>query len=307
MSTLEERLLPLGELGRPLAHADLKILSALGPEGMRVFWLAWRQFSAERRHELVQALDELGEDNLDLDFRPVLRACLSDDDPEVRTAAIRGLWEDESERTMDRLITLLDDDAGIVRAAAAVALAPFAQRAELGELPAPAAQRILSALLGAATDPEQPLEVRRRAIEGLGYFAASREAQTEIGRAYAHSEVTMRESAILAMGRSMRPTWFPYIERELKSPSPALRYEAARAVGELADDGRPLLPALLPLVDDDDTEISLAAIWALGQIGGSNAKRLLERLARSKDVTRRQAANDALEELSLEDADPFHR
>lgn len=307
MSTFEERLLPLGELGRPLAHADLKILSALGPESLRVFWLAWRQFPAERRHELVQALDELGEDNLDLDFRPVLRACLSDDDPEVRAAAIRGLWEDDSERTMDRLITLLDDDAGIVRAAAAVALAPFAQRAELGELTMPAAQRILSALLGAVIDPEQPLEVRRRAVEGLGYFAGSREAQTEIGRAYAHSEVTMRESAVLAMGRSMRPTWFPYIERELKSPSPALRYEAARAVGELADDGRPLLPALLPLVDDDDTEISLAAIWALGQIGGSNAKRLLERLARSKDVTRRQAANDALEELSLEDADPFHR
>jgi HEAT repeat protein len=63
---------------------------------------------------------------------------------------------------------------------------------------------------------------------------------------------------------------------------------------------------LLPLVDDDDTEISLAAIWALGQVGGPSAKRLLERLVRVKDTTRRQAASEALEELSLEDADPFH-
>jgi HEAT repeat protein len=111
----------------------------------------------------------------------------------------------------------------------------------------------------------------------------------------------MRESAVLAMGRSMRPTWFPYIERELKSPSPALRYEAARAVGELGEDGRPLLAALLPLVDDDDAEIAQAAIWALGQVGGASARRLLERLARSKDDARSQAASDALEELSLDE------
>jgi HEAT repeat protein len=306
MSTLEAQLAPLGDLGRPLAHAELKILSALGPEGLRIFWQAWRQFPAERRLEIVQAIGELGEDNIDLDFRPVLRACLSDDDPEVRAAAIGGLWEDESERTMDRLIGLLNDEVGSVRAAATVALAPFAYRAEVGELPANAGQRVMAALLDTATDPEQPLDVRRRAIEGLGYFAASREAQAEIGRAYAHAEVTMRESAILAMGRSMRPTWFPYIERELKSPSPALRYEAARAVGELAEEGRPMLATLLPLVDDDDTEISLAAIWALGQMGGPNAKRLLERLARSKDATRRQAASDALEELSLDDADTLY-
>jgi HEAT repeat protein len=249
----------------------------------------------------VRELDALAEDNIDLDFRPVLRACLSDADAEVRAAAIEGLWEDESERTMERLITLLHDEAGLVRAAAAVALAPFAYRAELGELPAATGQKLLATLLEVTVDPEQPLEVRRRSVEGLGYFAGSKEAQAEIGRAYAHSELMMRESAVLAMGRSMRPTWFPYIERELKSQSPALRYEAARAVGELGDEGRPLLPSLLPLVDDDDAEIAQAAIWSLGQVGGPGAKRVLERLSRSSDEARRQAASDALEELKLDE------
>lgn len=299
--TFEEQLARLGDMGHGLAHAELKALAGLGPESLKVFWQAWREFPAYRRLEIVQALDDLAEDNVDMDFRPVFRACLSDADPEVRAAAVASLWEDESERTMDRLITLLDDEAGIVRSAAAVALAPFAYRAEVGELPPAAGQRVQAALMRVAIDPEQPLEVRRRAIEGLGYFAGSKEAQAEIGRAYAHSESMMRESAVLAMGRSMRPTWFPYIERELKSPSPALRYEAARAVGEIGEDGRPLLTALLPLVDDDDTEISLAAIWSLGQVGGPSAKRLLERLARSKDDARRQAASEALEELSLEE------
>jgi HEAT repeat protein len=299
--TFEEQLARLGDLGKPVAHAELKALSNLGPEMLKGFWAAWRQFPAERRLEIVRELDALAEDNVDMDFRPVFRACLSDADPDVRAASIHGLWEDESERTMERLIALMDDDAGQVRSAATVALAPFAYRAEVGELPAAASQQLQAALLRTATDPEQPMDVRRRAIEGLGYFAGSKEAQAEIGRAYAHSELSMRESAVLAMGRSMRPTWFPYIERELKSPSPALRYEAARAVGELGEDGRSLLTSLLPLVDDEDIEISQAAIWALGQVGGPSAKRVLERLSRSKDDARRQAASDALDELAIDE------
>lgn len=295
----EEQIADLGDLSKPLSHAELKVLSNLGPENLKIFWQAWRQFPGERREAIIHALNDLGEDNIDMDFRPVLRASLSDSEPAVRAAAINGLWEDESQQLMDRLIQLIDDDAGEVRAAATIGLARFAYRAELGELPGLVAQRVYATLLKTATDPEQPLEVRRRAIEGLGYFASSKEAQAEIGRAYAHSEILMRESAVLAMGRSMRPTWFPYIERELKSPSPALRYEAARAVGELGEDGRPFLPTLLPLVDDEDGDIAMAAIWALGEVGGPSAKRVLQRLARSKDDARRQAASMALEELSI--------
>lgn len=299
--TFEEQLARLGNPERPLAHAELKILSDLGPEMLKAFWAAWRGFPVERRLAIIRELDELAEDNVDLDFRAVFQACLSDPDGEVRAAAINGLWEDESLATMNRLIAMLEDEAGVARAAATLALARFAYLSQIGGLSAADGARLLAVLLRVATDPDQPLEVRRRAVEALGYFASSKEAQTEIGRAYAHSDLAMRESALLAMGRSMRPTWFPYIERELKSPSPALRYEAARAVGELAEEGRPLLPALLPLVDDDDLEISLAAIWALGQVGGSSARRVLERLARSRDLSRRQAADEALAELALDE------
>jgi HEAT repeat protein len=59
------------------------------------------------------------------------------------------------------------------------------------------------------------------------------------------------------------------------------------------------LPSLLPLVDDDDGEIATTAIWALGQVGGPSAKRVLQRIARSKDDARRTAANAALEELTI--------
>lgn len=297
--SFEEQIAQLGDLAKPLSHNELRTLANLGPESLKIFWQAWRQFPGERRLAIIRDINPLAEDNVDLDFRPVFQVCLGDSDPEVRAAAIAGLWEDEREDTMDRLIRMLGDESGAVREAAVVALASFAYRGEIGEMSPAATQRVYGALMQTAIDPEQPLDVRRRAVEGLGYFASSKEVQVEIGRAYAHPEVTVRESAVLAMGRSMRPTWYPYIERELKSPSPAMRYEAARAVGELGEDGQPLLPSLLPLVDDDDGEISTAAIWSLGQVGGPSAKRVLQRLVRSKDEARRTAATEALEELSL--------
>jgi hypothetical protein len=73
-------------------------------------------------------------------------------------------------------------------------------------------------------------------------------------------------------------------------------------VGELGSDGETLLMALLPLVEDDDTEVATMAIWALGQVGGPHARRVLQRLTRIRDTARSQAAQDALDELALGEA-----
>lgn len=298
---IQEYLLQLQDNSRPMTVRDLKILSDLGPEQSAQFRRHWRSIPAERRLEIVHELGALTEDNLDLDFRAVFACCLDDADAEVRVAAIEGLWEDNRPATMRRLLDLLADSDSSVRAAAALGLSRFAYQAEMGELQADDARRLQRRLLDMAADPEQGIEARRRAVEGLGYFANSPEAQTEIGQAYAHPEQMMRESAVVAMGRSMRPTWYPYIERELGSRSPALRYEAARAVGELGAEGQAMVAGLIALVDDDDLEVALAAIWALGQVGGEHARRVLRRIARSNDAARRQAAVDALEELALDD------
>jgi HEAT repeat protein len=295
-----ERVAQLDTMEKAPTRLDLKLLANLGPESVYIFWEQWQRFSLERRRHIMRLLAELAEEQIQLDYRPIFRACLADQDAEIRVLAIEGLWEDDHEQMMDRLIQMLHDPAGEVRAAALLSLARFAYRAEIGDLSLSAGQRLHDVLVGAATDPEQPFEVRRRAIEALGYFADSSEAQALVDRAYNTDDIYMRESAVLAMGRSMRRQWFPYILRELKSPSPSLRYEAARAVGEIGEDGRELLPALLPLVDDEDTEIALAAIWALGQVGGADARRILQRIARSRDEVRAQVAQDALAELDLD-------
>jgi hypothetical protein len=291
------------EIGAPdhkLAMRDLKPLSGLGREERAEFWPAWSAIAPRRRAEIARAMVDLAEDNIDLDFGEALLWLLDDDDAEVRASATEGLWESDSGRVLRRLLVMLrSDPAPAVRAAVATLLSRFAHRAELDEIDQSDARALHEGLLSMILDQRQPLDVRRRSLESAGYFANADEVQRQIGLAYESDEQLLRESALVAMGRSMLPRWLPTIAKELENRSPALRYEAARAAGELAEEAQPLLPKLVLLLDDDDSEVALAAIWALGQIGGAAAKRMLEQIRKSEDDARRQAAMDALEELSL--------
>jgi HEAT repeat protein len=199
---------------------------------------------------------------------------------------------------------LANDPSPEVRAAVAVTLGRFAYMAELGELNTSDEQALRAALIGCVDDNSQPELVRRRALESAGYFGTSTPVERAIGAAYGAGDPGLRESALIAMGRSMQERWLAAIGDNLRSPTASLRYQAARAAGEFADAGETLLPRLMPLLDDDDSEVTLAAIWALGQIGGPRSKQALEQMAKSGDEAQQQAANAALIELSLDD-DPL--
>jgi HEAT repeat protein len=292
----------IGASDHKLAMRDLKPLSGLGREERADFWPAWVAIMPRRRAEIARAMVELAEDDIELDFAAAQIWLLEDDDYEVRANAIEGLWENTSTTLLHQLLRLMrSDPAPAVRAAATLSLSRFAYLAELEELEARDIQALRDGLLAIIRDTRQPLEVRRRALESAGYFGSIDEIQRQIELAFASDEQLLRESALVAMGRSMLERWLPQIGRELESQSPALRYEAARAAGEMAEDARTLLPKLSPLLNDSDSEVALAAIWALGQIGGDTAKRLLQQVRKNADDTRKQAAADALEELALGD------
>jgi HEAT repeat protein len=116
-----------------------------------------------------------------------------------------------------------------------------------------------------------------------------------IRTAYASPDELMRISAVFAMGRSADDQWIETVISELEAQSPAMRYEAARAAGEL--EARNAISPLAHLLDDPDREVQEMAIWALGQIGGDRARALLSKLAKSDDAVLAEAADDALEEL----------
>lgn len=291
-----------GALTRPLVARDLRGLSGLRQIDRREFLEAWASLPAARRTALASEMAELAEEHVDLNLGEVWYWLLEDKDPTIRVHAIEGLWEDSSIRTMRRMLALMrKDESTEVRAAAATGLGHFALRATLEELDE-GSDTLEQELSTTALNDREPLDVRRRALESAGYFAENEAVQREVERAYASDEQLLRESALVAMGRSLLPRWLPQIGSAMESRSPALRYEASRAAGEMGEEAQPLLGKLAPLLTDADLEVALSAIWALGQIGGPQAERALQQVRRSQDEARSQAANEALEELKMGEA-----
>ncbi|MFQ6100634.1 MAG: HEAT repeat domain-containing protein [Anaerolineae bacterium] len=279
------------------AQASLYHLSNLGAEDVARVREVWLCLHVELRRQMMTRLVELAEADFEVDFGAVFRLGLEDDDAEVRTAAVEGLWEDEDVRLVPLLVACLreDEDTG-VRAAVATSLGRFILLGELDKiLPGPYALAY-ETLLVACRDTEEHLEVRRRAMESLAY--AGDEAVAELIRqAYDAPEEKMRISAVFAMGRSADTRWACQVRQELFSPNPELRYEAARACGELQLSEA--VPELEELADDADSEVQEAALWALGQIGGDKAREIVERYCLAADEATRAAAEAALDELEF--------
>jgi HEAT repeat protein len=59
------------------------------------------------------------------------------------------------------------------------------------------------------------------------------------------------------------------------------------------------VPRLAQLLDDPDREVQEAAIWALGQTGGDQARRLLQGCLEEGDDATRSAAEAAMQELEF--------
>ena len=293
---IQDLLAKLQEGNRPSAVL-VGQLSGLASDDAKDFELRWGGVPVERRRAILDLAVELAENDVQMDFTAVFKVALADPDPLVRATAIEGLWEDEEFRTADQLARILRQDSDeSVRVAAALGLARFAVLAETGSLYAPSAGRVRSALLGAVTDRDETLEVRRRALEALGAFGDPTIGDL-IANAYADSDPKMRASALFAMGRNGDERWLATILPDMESENPELRFEAARAAGEL-ESPRALVP-LIALLDDDDVEVRLAAIGSLAQIGGDVARKALQRCAKSTDVAIRDAANEALGEMDL--------
>lgn len=293
--SLKELLDKIIDPSQPLKVASLMALSDAGPAEVRLFKEIWDKVDVARRRKVVHWLVDIAEDNIEADFRAILRVCLGDSDPEVRATAIQGLWEDSSPTLADELVALLrHDPSPQVRAAAAIGLQPFALQSCEGKLIGDRPALIRSTLLAAFSDQEEDLAVRCEAIKSLAYWE-DEEVRAAIAAAYRHEDIHMKASAIHAMGVNSDPSWRKTILAELTSPYPEIRYEAAGAAGEM--ELRQAVPTLIALLQDEDLEVRLAAVGALGMIGGRQARKALEQCLTSKDESLREAAMQALEEL----------
>lgn len=276
-------------------------LSNLSYDDARQVKPVWDQLPSSARRKILREMIDLSEANFEMDFGAIGWFGLDDTDSSVREASIEVLWEDESAELVTRLIEMVQwDEVPEVRAAAASALGRFVLLGELEELPDSAFTTVQEAVVNVLTNLDEDVDVRRRALEAIAN--SSQEIVEEaIHESYTGDERRMQVSAVFAMGRSADPQWSDFVLRELTSDDPEMRYEAARAAGEL--EIAEAVPHLTRLALDRDREIQDMAIWSLGEIGGKEALRVLNAMAKdaedSGDRDLREAIDDAIATANL--------
>ncbi len=276
--TFEEALEEL-RAGRDLPGPEVLYgLSALNGEQLARFQEVWDTLDSTYRNVLMQMLVDASEANYRLNYDAIGLANLNAPEPQVRQAALEMLWEDESERLLEHLFWAARHDPAVeVRAEAVKALGRFIYAGEMGHSVEKHEEAIQDLLFEVFQRQNEALDVRRYALESLANCTHS-ELPNLILEAYNSLEDDFRVSAVVAMGRSCDSNrWEDHVLRELESKNEDMRREAARASGELQ-----LAEAVQPLVqflregERTDQEV---IIWALGEIGGREATRVLETLA----------------------------
>ena len=283
----------------PAARFPLHWLSDLGTEQAAQIARLWRELPVLTRRDRIGRMDEEARENFEVDFLAVARIALNDGDPEVRVHAIRSFWECGDPKLVDKFIQFMEQDPELtVRASAATALGPFVERAELEEIPFSAGVRIITRLIGVIRGKDE-LEVRRRAVESVGYASDPR-VRLILENAHSHPAELMRASALLAMGRSADPSFAAIIADELRNAAPAIRAEAARAAGTLGM--KKTVRLLIELLEDVDAGVRACAIDALGKIGGGPAREALEKMQKLAAGEEWDLYETALENAEFQDS-----
>jgi HEAT repeat protein len=296
-TTLTEILVHLVDSSQTLSNAELGELSDLSADEIKQFEADWAQMDTERKRQILSRLAELTEDNVELNFDRIYRSAIYDTDDGVRREAVEGLWENCEPSLVRPLLRLVQQDpAAEVRSAAATALGRFALLAEHQKISAENRARISQTLLAVIHNQDDPVDVRRRALEAIAPLSLPEVTQV-IWEAYRREEPGIRISSIYAMGRNCDLLWMPTVLKEMDNDDPEMRYEATTAAGELGE--AEAVPRLIELTRDADMEVKLAAVHALGKIGGQEAKQRLRTLLTGKSQAVREAAEHAMAEIEL--------
>lgn len=269
------------------------------------------------REEKITLLESLiaSEDVLS-NNQPTFEDYLTDADPEVRSLAIKGLWDYPDPALIDPLMDMAKNDPEEqVCNRAIMALGRYVYEGEMAdydfdwgsleevmredELLEADYQRVVAFLVDIVRDPSAPADAQRFAIEALG-FSSDPEIADLLEQAYHSPHPDMKVSALFAMGRSGLMRWNSYILAELDSPDPRLQFEAVRAAGELfLDEATPALLHLARTATDENVRHEV--IWALGHMASLEAWQFLDDITNDpmEDTETRQVAEAALDEYYM--------
>ncbi|NWF63409.1 MAG: HEAT repeat domain-containing protein [Chloroflexi bacterium] len=281
----------------PASH--LAYYSDLDPKSLRLFMDIWKNVPANRKTLLLDRLAaHLDEDTI-VSYEDIGRALLDDPDAEVRARALGLLAESDDPRLVDTLLKIFQADNDLApRIKAGNLLGEFVLMGELEELDETRLHKIEEALIRVIRSDENP-SLRRAALEAFGY-SGREEALSILESAYEREDPLWVTSALRAMGRSHDNRWNDSVISKLLDADPRVRYAAAEAAGELTiTEAAPIMIKMLEDEEEDDA-IAMAAIWALSQIGGEDARAyILNMLDNTEDEDVVEFLEDALENLDF--------
>ena len=301
---LDEFLETLADPSAEPALGEFFELSDLVPAELGLFARTWFGICVEHKRWIITNMAELAEQNPELDFSAIFKMCLKDEDETVLEKAMEGLWESEDRSIVPGLISVLHSGKSTkVRSSAAIALGKFSGMVQEGKLLPKDREAIHDSLMAVLLDDQEDVEVRRRCLEAIAPFNTE-DIQKLVTSAYEGEDLLLKSSSIFAMGRTGELSWLPLLIKELQNPEPSIRYETANACGELAEEDA--VPHLISLLDDEDYQVQLAGIYALGKIGGPLAKKVLVHCVKEGDAVLEDAAQAELENIEfLEDPMAF--
>jgi HEAT repeat protein len=292
-------------LGQESANTD--VIEALVRHGSRVTSLLIEQLSAddlEVRRSAVVALGRIGDAKATTALIEVLQdegeltvptvnalakigdqrafeallGLIGHSDAAVRQAVVGALNSLGSPRMPTRIMPLLSDPDPNVRESA-VKIAGYFGYAECAEL-----------LLDRCHDQDE--RVRRAAIEHLPFLQDERVVDTLV-HSLQHETPRVRASAASAIAHVESPRVEPALIAALDDEDSWVRYFAARALGvrKFAES----IDTLERVVQTDtSTHVRIAALEAVGQIGGERAATIVATFVESKDSDLGNAALVAL-------------
>ena len=292
----------LGELadGAPPSRRSLQQFSDLDPASLETVMQAWPRIPEEQKHVLLDALHELADENTLVSFDDLARRLLTDADGQVRMRAIRLLEQSEAAKFSSPFLKMLRSDPDAeTRREVASALGTYVKLGELEELPATVLREVEDALLEKANGDDQAM-IRRSALESLGYSSRP-EVVTLIQSSIRRENPDWQTSALVAMGASSDERWEEPVLARLLDANPGVRLAAVEAAGELRlASARSLLFEVLE--EEDEGQVTSAAIWSLSQIGGEDARLYIQNLLDlAEDDEDVQFLEEALENLEFTD------
>jgi len=284
---------------KEIPQGHLQYYSDLDPKSLRLFLDVWSSVPQNRKLLLLDTLTAHLDDETIVSYEEIGRSLLDDKDAEVRARALGLLAESDDPRLADKYLTIFQTDTELApRLQAARLMGEFVLLGELEALEESRLRKIEDALIAVIRSDENP-SLRRAALEAFGY-SGREEAVAILESGYEREDPLWVTSALRAMGRSHDNRWNSNVIAKLLDADPRIRYAAAEAAGELnIEEAGPILLGMLE-DDEEDDEVTMAAVWALSQIGGEDARAyILSLLESTEDQETLDFLEGALENLDF--------